>query len=383
MLTLTGTSMGRMTRRCCGNVAEQSNETAAVGSVPRLRTTSTIRGDLMQRRTLFTLATGSATLATFAPAVAAGDAGDSDQQQGRGDLNAALGRFLALPGTKSYLIHAGQGGSLGRIAHRPDLFLFTASAYKTFVLGQYLRDIEAGLLSEDEQLAIDDSVRMIASPVFIELAGTTEARSVLEAMIAHSDNIATDRATGKVGADRVRALIAQAGLRSIRIPDSTRRFFSYLLGAPAGVDLGWPGILQALDHPPGRFRPPLNDVITLAGNARDFVSWYEQVLGGAFFAKPETLTEFKRIQAMSEQIVKAVPPDTPAYAKGGELAALLGFPRNTKSFAGQIVVGGEKNTPVTFCFIVNWDGLPSDFPAVEAEFFAAIKGILGVIKQAL
>jgi hypothetical protein len=38
---------------------------------------------------------------------------------------------------------------------------------------------------------------------------------------------------------------------------------------------------------------------------------------------------------------------------------------------------------VTFCFIVNWDGPVEDFPAVEAEFFAAIKGILTVIKQAL
>lgn len=106
------------------------------------------------------------------------------------------------------------------------------------MLGQYLRDVETGLLSEDEQLAIDDSVRMIASPTFFRLADTTAARSVLEAMITHSDNSATDLATGKVGADRVRALIAQAGLRSIRIPDSTRRFFSYILGAPVGVDLG-------------------------------------------------------------------------------------------------------------------------------------------------
>lgn len=106
------------------------------------------------------------------------------------------------------------------------------------MLGQYLRDVETGLLSEDEQLAIDDSVRMIASPTFFRLAGTTAARSVLEAMITHSDNSATDLATGKAGADRVRALIAQAGLRSIRIPDSTRRFFSYILGAPVGVDLG-------------------------------------------------------------------------------------------------------------------------------------------------
>ena len=104
--------------------------------------------------------------------------------------------------------------------------------------------VEAGRLS-DEPLAIDDSVRMVGSPVFLDLAGTTQARSVLEAMIAHSDNTATDLATRTVGADRVRALIAEAGLRSIRIPDSTRLFVSYILGAPAGVDLGWPGIRRS------------------------------------------------------------------------------------------------------------------------------------------
>ncbi len=340
----------------------------------------------MQRRTLLTLAGATAAAAASTAALAAQDSGSSDQQLqgssgGGGGLGAALQRFMVLPGTKSYLIHAGPGGSLGRIAHRPNLFLFTASAYKTFVLGQYLRDVEAGLLSEDEPLAIDDSVRMWGSPVFLYLTGKTPARSVLEAMITHSDNIATDIATGQVGADRVRVLIAQAGLTSIRIPDSTRRFGSYLYGAPAGVDLGWPAILEATENPPGPIRSPLNDVITLAGSARDFVSWYEQALAGAFFAKPETLTEFKRIQAMSVQIPLAVPPDTPAYAKGGELP----WPGlSTKSLAGQMIVNnGQEQTPVTFCFIVNWNGPLSEFDAVQAAFFAAIKGILTVIKQAL
>ena len=54
-------------------------------------------------------------------------------------------------------------------------------------------------------------------------------------------------------------------------------------------------------------------------------------------------------------------------------------PQSAKSFAGQMVVG---QTPVTFCFIVNWNGPTSDFSAIEDEFFAAIKGILTAIKQA-
>jgi hypothetical protein len=77
-----------------------------------------------------------------------------------------------------------------------------------------------------------------------------------------------------------------------------------------------------------------------------------------------------------------VPADTAAYAKGGELPALLGFPLNAKSFAGQMIIGSDENKiPVTFCFIVNWDGPSEDFPAVEAEFFASIQEVLSVIKQ--
>jgi beta-lactamase class A len=137
-----------------------------------------LRGGFMQRRTFVTLAAAStATLVITGAALAQDDTNrDSTRQrdlEASGGLDAALRRFLALPGTKSYLIHVGQGGALRRIAHQPGLFLFTASAYKTFVLGQYLRDVEAGLLSKDEQLAIDDGVRTLGSPVFLNLAGTT------------------------------------------------------------------------------------------------------------------------------------------------------------------------------------------------------------------
>jgi beta-lactamase class A len=158
-----------------------------------------VKRRFMQRRTFVTFAAAStATLAmpVMAGAALAEDDTDHDSTDRRGreatdGLDAALRRFLALPGTKSYLIHVGQDGALRRIAHQPDLFLFTASAYKTFVLGQYLRDVEAGLLSEDEQLAIDDSARTSESGIRRSCRRTT-ARSVLEGMIAHSDNMATD-----------------------------------------------------------------------------------------------------------------------------------------------------------------------------------------------
>ena len=304
----------------------------------------------------------------------------ADTLEGRGDLDMALRRFMALPGAKSYLVHAGRNGAAGRIEHEPDRTLFIASAFKTFVLGQYLRDVEAGRLSRDEELAIDDEVRTLGGPVFINLAGTTDARAVLEAMITRSDNIATDLATLKVGVNRVRALIAEAGLSSIRIPDSSRLFLSYIVGAPLGVDIGWAGVQRLIaEGLPDQVLPLVNDEQTILGNARDLVSWYEQALRGSFFKRPETLREFKRIQALSEQIALAVAPDTAAYAKGGEVPSFNGF--NAKSFAGQMVV--DERTPVTFCFLLNWEAPLSEFARVEAAYFAAIAGILRQVKRAL
>jgi beta-lactamase class A len=195
-------------------------------------------------------------------------------------------------------------------------------------------------------------------------------------MISHSDNLATDAAMLKVGADRVRALVAEAGLGSTLIPDSTRRFLSYILGAPAGVDLGWPGVHEARQNPPGPLRPPLNTVETLASTASDMVSWYEQALRGTFFTNPETLTEFKRIQAMADAIAKVVPPDTAAYAKGGSIE-FNNF--NCLCVPGQMVVRGQ--TPVTFCFTVNWPGPDSGFPAVAAAYAKAVGDILLAVQQ--
>lgn len=329
----------------------------------------------MERRTLIRL--GAAALA--APAIARPAMADiAEPAADAGGLDTALARFLDLPGKKSYLLHVGPGGNSGRFSHRPDLFLFTASAFKTFVLAQYLREVERGRLTEAEEVPVDDSVRSPGSPVLIDVTGKMPGRSILEAMIAHSDNTATDAAMRLVGADRVRRLIALAGLSSIRIPDSTRIFASYIVGAPAGVDYGWPGILEHLKHP-RVIRPLLNRVMTLAGTTRDFVSWYEQALAGRFFLKPRSLTEFKRIQAMSVQIVRAIPANTIAYAKGGEIPDFHGF--NAKSFAGQIVA--VNGTPITFAFVVNWQGPADEFPAIETEFFASIRATLRVLKRNL
>ena len=161
-----------------------------------------------------------------------------------GGLQAKLQQFEAFPGTKSFRIDV---GSETIASNRAGLQLFVASAIKTFILAQYLRDVEAGRLSLDEQLPVNDSVRHSDSPVLLNLTGTTWARSVLEAMISHSDNTATDIALARVGTDRVRQFIAEERLHATLIPDSLRLFFSYNVGAPLGVDIGWTGVQKVLE----------------------------------------------------------------------------------------------------------------------------------------
>ena len=170
-------------------------------------------------------------------------------QGGGARVQAAVARFAALPAA-SCLVVAEHPTAPWQASHLPDARLFVGSAVKTFILAQYLREVEAGRLTEDQQMTIDDTVRSLTSPVFLNLTGTTPARSVLEAMIAHSDNTATDVALAAAGVDKVRALIAEAGLKATQIPNSTRRLFSWLAGAPEGVDVGWAGMQRLVAAPP-------------------------------------------------------------------------------------------------------------------------------------
>jgi beta-lactamase class A len=291
---------------------------------------------------------------------------------GSGGIPGLLDDFLALPGNKSAQLDVDAVTEPWRVTHDPDAPLFCGSAFKTFVLATYLREVEAGRLSEAEQLVIDDSIRSVGGGVFEHLSGTTEARNVLEAMIAHSDNTATDVALNRVGPDKVRAFIAEAGLHQARIPDSTRRFFSYIAGYPVGEDMGWKGIgeMQTGKTDDRTPRPPINDEETMVCPAAEFVSYYKRALAGDFFAKKETLVEFKRIQAMADAIALVVPQDTPAYLKGGSID-WNGF--HCLTVAGQMIVAA---TPVTFCLMLNWSDGDGEKAAVEGRYKQTVAEIL-------
>ena len=306
---------------------------------------------------------------------------DQEAMEGKtsDSVEEGIREFLKLPGKQSFLIKVFPPARSWRRSHQPNAQMFVGSAIKTFILAKYLQEVEdEGRLSEGELLPINDGIRSLSSAVFganldeaKNLTGSASARTVLEAMISHSDNTATDAAIARVGINQVRQFIASAGLTSTLIPDSTRILFSYLAGAPPGVDEGWQGMKQIEQgHLFGPARSPLNKQVTMQSTASELVSYYRRALQGEFFSNPSTLTEFQRIQAMAEAIARVVPPDINAYAKGGSI--------DWQEFhavcvPGQMVV---TDVPVTFCFAVNWNGPDEGVSAVLTAYQAAVGKIL-------
>ena len=343
-------------------------------------------GGVSRRRALLT---GAGLTLSGALGVCDASAQDGAPSEAPAAVQAALARFVALaPDTSAALVRthawpdADASARLGwRAAHGADRTLFTGSATKTFMVAQFLRATEAAQapLSAAALCTIDDGVRSPGSPVFGALTGRTAYRNVLEAMIAHSDNTATDAVLAATGPDAVRALIAQAGLATVRIPDSTRKMFSCLAGAPAGTDLGWDG-MQRLARDENLGLTPLADILTapqrMTGSADDMVRWYAGALAGRWFAKADTLREFRRIHAMADALDLVVPAGLAAYGKGGSIDW---EGHHALSVPGQMVVGRRA---ATFCFTLNWRG-GADSVQRLPEFTAAVAPVLRATADAL
>ncbi len=323
------------------------------------------------RRRAVSAALAATLAAPVTPTLAQGTVNDAA-------LDEAARTLIGLPGETALLLEAeGPKGRI-RVAHRETAPIFIGSAIKTFILGAWLREVEAGRLSLAESLTVDDTVRSPASLVFEALTGTAPAQVVLEAMITHSDNTATDIAIHRVGPAAVRALIASRGLTNTRIPDSTRIMFSTLAGAPPGTDLGWIAVRDMAQN--GPTLPPrdaINEFQTMVSTGREMVDWYAGVLGGGLFARPETLDAFKRIQMMADAMPRVAPPDVIAYGKGGSISW-----NNFQALAipGQMMAGPVK---ANFFFAVNFPGDDAEAARITERLRGPLRALLARTLAAL
>jgi beta-lactamase class A len=291
--------------------------------------------------------------------------------------------FGALPGTKALEFWAPpDAGRPGwSAASQADRQLVIASAFKPFVLAEYLRQIEdsyetassapfAAHLHEQLQqaLTLDERVFTLGSPIFNppHLTGTVSARTAIEAMILESDDTATDMLLARVGPERVRGLIADLGLHQTRIPDSTRLFIGYLFGDPDWRTLTWERLGPLVEQTPYPPRFALNDEITMASTAEELVAFYAHVLLGQLFRYPETLATFRAMLALKDQIAQIFPLGVNTFLKGGSLDA---FSDHVLSAAGGMYVAQRW---VYFAVILNWSDAEGGTVASVGPAFTSV-----------
>lgn len=291
--------------------------------------------------------------------------------------------FAKLPGTVSYKIVAPPTKRTRRLAvsSKSGQQLFIGSAFKTFVAAEALRQADSPNVVQtitQKDLALDASVWSLDSATFNppNLSGVVSERTALEAMILHSDNTGTDMAMKLVGADKVRAFIASAGLTKTLIPESTRSFIGYLLGAPDYLTFTWEQTVAAANDP--IVNPPLNQTQTLASSADDLVSYYTRALQGEFFEHEQTLNEYRALLSIGDVIwLLPLPLGVSAFAKGGSI--------DVPGFHALCAAGGMlfDDTWVYFCFTINWPAAAETDPATVGAWAAASSRALQLVKDSL
>jgi beta-lactamase class A len=258
--------------------------------------------------------------------------------------------------------------------------LFVGSAIKTFILCEALRQADTPNVVQTitkQQVALDASVWTVDSATFNPpyLSGSVSERTALEAMIMHSDNTGTDMSLKLAGPDNVRRFIASAGLKSTLIPDSTRVFFGYLVGAKDYKTFSWDEEQAALNAP--IVNPPLNPVETLASSADDLVSYYARALQGEFFQNGETLAEFRRILSLADAVSRVVPLGASGFVKGGSI--------DVSGFHCLSIPGGMyfDNRWVYFAATINWNAAGETDPSTVGAFALAVTQALALVRDAL
>ena len=297
---------------------------------------------------------------------------------------AILALFKSLPGEYSVKIHApavnGKPEYLVQTANSGRM-LFVGSAIKTFVLCEALRQADSPDVVKTittQQLQLDAGVWSVDSASFNppNLIGKVSQRTALEAMILHSDNTATDMCLKQAQPEKVRQFIASIGLKNTLVPESTRSFFGYLLGAKDYKTFSWDQLCAAADKP--LINPPLNTEATLASSADDFVSYYSRALQGEFFHNQETLGVFREVLSIGDAIwLVPVPLGVSAFVKGGSI--------DVAGFHALCVPGGMRfdDRWVYFCLTLNWKAPGETDPATVQAFAAACSAALTRVKAAL
>jgi beta-lactamase class A len=294
-----------------------------------------------------------------------------------------LDLFSDLPDRKAFKIWAPKtrNGSEVLVQMNANQQMFMASTMKAVILCERLRQLDSPTVEKqiaEHELTLDKSVWSPGSAIFNppDLSGIVSERTAMEAMVIHSDNTATDMVLKEAGADAVRKFIASIGLKKTMIPDSTRVFAGYVVGAPNYKTITWDELISI---PPGPLAHPfLNDVETLASSPDDLVSFFSRALQGRFFSHRETLFEFRRILMLGD-INHLVP-----FPLGLSVFGKAGYADTTgahaRSIAGSVYF---PNRWVYFSMVLNWDSEQAEDNETVEKFYGAIHKSIALLQERL
>lgn len=121
------------------------------------------------------------------------------------------------------------------VGYQEDVPFEVGSAFQAFVAAAYARQVAAGTLDPDRRVEVTRENRIDSSDMTDQLldGATITLQEAATAMIAVSDNTATDIVMAAVGSDRVRDLLRDLGLTATTIPDSTRSIYDRARDEPA------------------------------------------------------------------------------------------------------------------------------------------------------
>jgi hypothetical protein len=243
------------------------------------------------------------------------------------------------------------------IGQSQDIPLYTASAFKVFVLAECLRQWDNNELSPTEVLEITDEVKAFASKddnmAFAKKPPGTRVflSYALEAMIGWSDNTATDMLLARVKPDRVREFLSGHNLQDVVIPDSLRRHFLQVYDKDPNGHYTYNELQEIAKGKP--IYSPFEVDERMAAPTSAFVKFYHEATANYFQAKG-VRNMYNNILEKSEPAKffreRLDPCPQHVWAKGGRLDL---SPYHVCSLAGRIAFSTNESHFLDFAFILN------------------------------
>lgn len=232
--------------------------------------------------------------------------------------------------TSVYVADVGTGTCQPEFTHN-DVVRPIGSAFKLYVLGALADPIARGDLEWDDPMMIQDDLKSLPSGTFQTRPEGSEATILefAEAMIAISDNTATDHLIDLLGRPQVEQMLTEYGNAdaALSIPFlTTREFFALKLGVPASVAEAYVAADEA-----GRRELLAGEIADTTVTVSDAITWDEPYLIDEieWFATPTSLC-----RALVGLVEKANVPDLAEFRDILSLNPGVPFDPGTWSYVG-------------------------------------------------